>query len=121
MAIAGLLDAAEGQVNFSSDGRRIDIGYARFEVAHGAVSVVDVARVKSRRKAVLDRVGDVEGFVEAAAFDQADDRAENFFLRDAHGWLDSGEDRRREEGPIGISAFGERLAAAEKLRSFVLR
>ena len=64
MAVAGLLDAAEGQMDFGADGGRVDVGDAGFQVAHGAEGAVDVARVERGGEAVMDAVGDFDGLVE---------------------------------------------------------
>src|SRR5580658_1514863 len=97
MAVAGLLDAAEGEMDFGSDGGGVDVGDAGFEVAHGAEGAVDVVRVEGGGEAVLDAVGDIDGVVEVCALEDADHRSEDFFLGDAHAGFDFGEDGGGEE------------------------
>ena len=45
MAVAGLLDTAKGQMHFSAYRRRVDVGYAGFQVTHRLQGQVYVARV----------------------------------------------------------------------------
>jgi hypothetical protein len=62
VAVAGLFYAAEGQVDFGADGGGVDVGDAGFEVANGGEGAVDVLGVEGGRKAVVDGVGDLDGF-----------------------------------------------------------
>src|ERR1700679_2547917 len=62
VSVAGLLDAAEGQVDFRADGGGVDVGDAGFEVADGGEGAVDVLGVERGREAVVDGVGDLDGF-----------------------------------------------------------
>src|SRR6185312_3179875 len=118
VAVAGLLDSAEGEVNFGSDSWGVDVGDAGFEVADGAESLVHVAGVESRGKAVLDAVGGFHGFVEVCNFDEADDGAEDLFAGDAHFRFYGAEDGGGEEVAFVEGSVFERVAAGEQLGSF---
>src|SRR5208337_4511817 len=54
VAVAGVLDAAEGQMHLGTDGGRVDVGDAGFEVAHGCEGAIDVARIEGSGEAVVD-------------------------------------------------------------------
>ena len=92
VAVAGGFGSAEGKVNFSSDGRSIDVGDAGFEVANRGEGFVHVFRVQRGRKTVLNAVRDFDGVFEIVAGNDGDDGAEDFFLRDAHLGVDVAED-----------------------------
>src|SRR6185312_3922959 len=79
VAVAGLLDSAEGEMDFGSDSWRIDVGDSGLQITDGAEGLVYVAGVERGGKAVLDAVGGLHGFVEVCNFDEADDGAEDFF------------------------------------------
>ena len=64
MAVACLLDAAEGEMDFSADGGGVDVGDAGLEVADGGEGAVYISCVEGRGEAVVDGVGDLDGFVE---------------------------------------------------------
>src|SRR6185437_6003785 len=118
VAVAGLLDTAEGEVNFGSDSWGVDVGDAGLEVADGAESLVHVAGVESGGKAVLDAVGGFDGFVEVCNFNEADDGAEDLFAGDAHFRFYGAEDGGGEEVAFVEGSVFERVAAGEELGSF---
>src|SRR5579864_9687234 len=59
VAVARLLDAAKGQVHLGADGGRVDVGNARFQVAHGGEGLVDITSVDGGGEPVFDVVGDL--------------------------------------------------------------
>src|SRR5580658_558987 len=120
VAVAGALDAAEGEMDFGAYGGCVDVGDACFEVAHGGEGAIDVARVERSRESVVDGVGDGDGFVKIGKLENRDDGAEDFFASDAHLRRDAGEDGWREEGSVGIGAFRKSDAAQEHLSAFAL-
>ena len=72
-------------------------------------------------EAVVDGVGDLDGFFKCGELEERDDGAEDLFAGDAHLGCDSGQDGGLEESSVGVGAGGERVAAAEKLCAFALR
>src|SRR5919201_5063042 len=56
VAVAGVLRAAERQVDLGSDRAGVDVRDAGVEVAHRAEGLVDVAAEDRRREAVADAV-----------------------------------------------------------------
>ena len=82
VAVAGVLDAAEGQVDFCADGGRVDVGDAGFEVADGGEGAVEVLGVERAGQAVVDGVGDFDALLEGVELDEGDDGAEDFFAGD---------------------------------------
>ena len=85
VAVAGVLDAAEGQMHFGADGGRVDVGDAGFEIANGGEGAVHILGVERGRKAVVDGVGDLDGLLKGVEFEQRNDGAEDLFAGDAHG------------------------------------
>ena len=86
MAVAGLFDAAEGQVNFCADGGGVHVGDAGFEVADGGEGAVDVACVERCGEAIVDAVGNLDGFFDGVEFDQGDHRAGKTFFAARFGY-----------------------------------
>src|SRR6201999_3104951 len=85
-------------------------------VFHRPEGAVGVARVDRSRQAVSDAVGNLNRMIEVAAFDDRNDRAEDFFLLDAHPLFYAREHGRLdEEAMFQVAAFGA-LAAAHQLR-----
>src|ERR1017187_82936 len=119
VAVAGGFGAAEGQVHFGSDCRRVDVGDAGVEVANGGEGLVHIFGVERGRKSVLDAVGDLYGVFEVVAGDDGNDGAEDFFLRDAHLGIDVSEDGRLHEPAVLVLALVEAIAAAHQLCAFV--
>src|SRR5208337_4800009 len=56
VTVAGGLGAAEGKVNFRSDGWRIDVGDSRLKIADRSKRLVHILCVEGRRQAVLNVV-----------------------------------------------------------------
>ncbi len=71
VAVAGVLDAAEGQMDFGADGGRVDVGDAGLEVADGGEGAVHVLGVERGGEAVVDGVGDLDGLLEGVELDEA--------------------------------------------------
>jgi hypothetical protein len=69
--------------------------------------------VERGREAVVDGVGDLDGFFEGVELDEADHRAEDLFAGDAHGGRNAAQHRRLKEGAVGVDALGQRVAAGE--------
>src|SRR3989304_8268191 len=120
VTVARLLDAAEGQVDFSADGGGVDVNDAGVEVAHGREGTVDVLRVDGGGQPVDHSVGDLDALLEAVKRNHGDHRPEDLFLRDAHLRVAVAEDGGRVEGAFVAVAAGKRRAAAEQPRAFVL-
>src|SRR5690348_1109320 len=118
VAVAGVLDAAEGQVNFCTNRRSVDVGDAGFEVADGREGAVKVLGVESAGEAVVDGVGDLNALLEGVELDERDDGAEDLFARDAHGGSDAAEDGWRVERALFVVAIGKRTATEELIRAF---
>ena len=59
-----------------------------------------------------------ERVFEVVALDEADDRAEDFFLGDAHVGFYFAEDGGREEPVLWRSAFGEPCASGDEFCAF---
>src|SRR5208282_4763433 len=76
VSVAGGFGPTEGQVNFRTDRRRIDVGNPGVEITDGGECPVYIFRVDGGRQAVFDAVGDFEGVFHAIAGDDRDDRAE---------------------------------------------
>ena len=119
MAVAGVLCAAERQMNFGADRCRIDIANASVKLLHRVEGVVNVLRVDRRREAVCNTVDDVYGFVESRERNDARHRAKDLFLSDAHLRADIRKHCRLDEIAFCIVAFCEAFAAACKC-GFVL-
>src|SRR2546423_1355473 len=115
VAVAGRLRAAERQMDFGADGRRVDVEDAGLHVFQGAKSAVRVARVDRRRQAVADAVSNLNRVIEVAAFDHRHDRAKDLFLLDAHPRLHACENRRLDEVTILEIATLGAMAAGEQL------
>ena len=114
VAVAGRLGAAERQVDFGADRRRVDVEDAGVHVAHRGEGVVHVLRVDRRRQAVLHAVADLDRLVERLARDDRHDRSEDLFLRDAHVRRHVGEDRRLVEEAVRVIAVGRAVSAARR-------
>ena len=109
VAVAGLFYAAEGQVDFGADGGGVDVGDAGFEVAHGGEGAVDVFGIEGGGEAVVDGVGDLDGFFKGREFEQGDDGAEDFFAGDAHAGELHCRRRSARRSAVGVEAVGEGL------------
>src|SRR5436305_310272 len=67
MTVAGRLRAAERQVDFGADGRRVDVDDAGVHVTHGGERAVDVLSVYRSGEAVLHAVAYGDSLVEGPA------------------------------------------------------
>ena len=131
MAVAGPLDAAEGELNLCPDRRCVDINDARLQLVDGSEGAVDVVRVDGQREAVSGVVGDLDGLLKGIHRDDRDAGAEDLLLRDPHGGVYLAEDGRGVEiavvqpilgqhaassedpGPLGLADLGVRIHALE--------
>src|SRR3989304_384374 len=86
----GALAGAEGAV-FREDVEVVDPHRPRADAAGHALGPGDVAGDYPAGQAVDGIVGDGHGFVVAVVLDDANDRAEDLFLRDAHLVVDVGD------------------------------
>src|ERR1700728_23297 len=116
MAVAGLLNPAEGKMHFSPNRWRVHVGDAGFEVPHRAECPVDVPRVDRSREPVLNIVGDGNGVVEAGAFEDADHRAKDLFLRDTHAGFDFPDHRWGKDVALGKPSLVPGLSPCPQLR-----
>src|SRR4029077_10881353 len=115
VTVAGGLGPTERKMDFGADGGCVDVGDAGVEVAHCGESFVDVLRVERRRQAILDAVGDIDGVLKVVAGDDRDDRAEDFFLGDAHLWVDVDEYGRLHEEAVLEFTLIEAVTATDQL------
>ena len=111
VAVARVLDAAEGQVHLGADRRGVDVEDARLELPHRRERLVDVLRVDGARQAVRHRVGHPDPFLERGDRNDRRDRSEDLFRRDAHLHVGVGEDGRLVEPPAAQLAGRELLPA----------
>src|SRR4029077_40869 len=116
----GRLGAAERQVHFRSDRRRVDVGDSGVQVADGCERSVYVFRVERRRQAILDVVGNFDRVFETVARNDGNDRAEDFLLSNAHFGIDVGKDGWLHEPAVAVLAPVETVATANQLRALVL-
>src|SRR5580704_2055737 len=119
MAIAGVLDAAEGQVRFGADGRSVDVNDSALQLPLRDEGVVDVARIDGRGESVLHAIRDFEGLVETLERKHSHDGAEYFFLRDAHVRIAVGENSRLVEPAASPGAALQTMHPGRELRGFV--
>ena len=78
---AGHVEAAEGVGSYHGAGAfAVDVEIAHVEVAAGAVDLVAGLGVDCAGEAELGVVGDFEGVIEAAGFDDGENWSEDFFL-----------------------------------------
>src|SRR6266702_321843 len=120
MAVAGLLDSAEWEMDFGANGRCIDVGDSSVEVADGGKRSVDVLGVERGRESVLYVVGDLDAVFKRIARDAGDDGAKDFLLGDAHLGSYVGEDGGLDEESVGEIATFDAMATGGEMRSFVL-
>src|SRR5512134_97769 len=120
VAVAGLLDAAEGEVRLRADGRRVDVGDPVVQVLERPEGQVDVPGVDRAGEAVLDPVVHPDRLVVAPHPEDAQHRAEDLLLGDPHGRLHAGEDRGPVEPPPLRSGAGGPLPAQDQLRPLLL-
>src|SRR5689334_10270428 len=57
MPVAGVFDAAEGQLDLRAAGRKVDIDDACLQLLHGAERPVDIAGVEREGETVLRGIG----------------------------------------------------------------
>src|SRR5258706_4472071 len=101
MAVARVLGTTERKLDFSSDRWRVHINNSGLEIPHGAVRLIHIPRVDRSRQAVLNSVSDLDGFVKIIEGEQRDNRAEDFFLSDAHAGIDVSKNRGLVEPAVG--------------------
>src|SRR5579859_3172296 len=120
MSVAGGLGAAKGQMHLSANRWRIYIRDTGVNVAHGAERLIYVARVDRRREPIRHAVGDLNRLIEAVDGDEAEHRAKDFLLGNAHLLIHVSEDRRLKEPAIGVAGSVQRLAAGFQLCALIL-
>src|SRR6266403_1562247 len=120
VAVAGVLGASKRKLNFSADCGRIHVDDAGFEIPHGPICLVHIPRVDRSREAVLHTVRDLERFVKGVERKQGNDRAEDFFLGDAHRRIYICKNRGLVEPAIGEPARRSAMSSNNKPRALVL-
>src|ERR1019366_1319439 len=103
VSVASGFGAAEGQVDFCSYRRSVDVSDSGLEVADGGESFVHIFGVERRRQSVLDIVGDIDRVFKAVAWDDGNDRPEDLFLRDTHCGMNLGKDGRFKKPSVLIN------------------
>src|SRR5690348_443749 len=114
MADASSFDAAEGEMGFAANGRGIDVRDASFNAIDELENASGVAGVNGAGEAEADGICGIESFVEILHANDAEDRAEDFFLRDAALRGDMVKDCGRDEIALVVRASGEAMAAEKK-------
>ncbi len=118
MAVSGRLRPPKWEVNLRTGRACVDIEDAGEDVLHGAERLVDVSREDRGRKAVLDAVDDIDGFVQRVNGNQRGDRPENLFLCDTHVGPDLIEDRGLVEEPSRQFSFTGDLPTSRESCAF---
>src|SRR4029079_9201819 len=67
VAVAGVLGAAEWQMDLGANRRRVDVEDPGVEIAHGRKGAVDVLRIDRRGEPIFDAVADLDRLVERVA------------------------------------------------------
>src|SRR5207244_9612344 len=119
MAVAGILHATEGKMDFSPNGGTVDVGDSRLDVSHRAKGAGYVVRVYRTGEAISGAVENFDRFFKTLHFDDGQDRAEYLLLSDAHGRSHLIEDRWPIEVIVNPLAGFIDLAAGEKPRAFL--
>src|SRR5271166_1633899 len=120
MTVPRGLHSTERQMHLCANGRGVDVGDARVEIAHGGERLVHVLGVDGRRQAVLDVVGNLDRALQAVARDDGNDRPEDLFLRNAHLGIDVSKHRGRNEPAVAVSLAFQTMSPAQHLRAFIL-
>src|SRR5438477_12946266 len=94
--------------------RTIDVNIACNQFRFDALDVRGTAGEKSAGQCVVRIVRNPDGFIEIADSNDAQDRSENFFAREAHRWAHVSENRRRDE-----VAFGWEVLSLERESRFL--
>ena len=98
-------------MGFRADGGCIDIDDASVEIAKGSECGVNVPRVDRGGQAVGNVVGKVNSLLEIVDRNDRDNRAEDFFLSDAHLGMAISEDRRLVEPAVRMIPLFQAMAA----------
>jgi hypothetical protein len=117
--VAGASRASKGELHFAANRSGVHIDNTGRQLPHRGECSVDAPGVDGTDEAVGCVVIDGDGFLEAAGFDDADDRAENFLTGNAHRRGDIVEDGRTIEPASVALAFGKAFAAYEQPCAFV--
>src|SRR5712692_5289718 len=120
VAVSGLLGSPKGQMGFSADRGGIDVYDAGVEIASGMKGLVDVARVDRSGKTIDDAIGDIESLLEAVSREHRNNRAENFFLSDAHPGTAIPKHGRLEKPAARASAGVQAMSAGQQLGALLL-
>src|SRR5690348_14564718 len=115
MADASSFDAAKGEMGFAANGRGIDVRDASFNAIDELENASGVAGVNGAGEAEADGICGIESFVETLHANDAENRAEDFFLSDAAVRGDMVKDCGPDEIALVVRASGETMAAEEKL------
>src|SRR6185369_659112 len=107
-------------MNLCSDSRGIDVNDAGLEIAHRGKGAIHILGVDRCRKAIVDRVGDLNCLLERIELNKAHDWTEDFLTCDAHRRSDRSHDRGLEKRALRIQSICERVSAGENLRTFSL-
>src|SRR5262245_9612056 len=116
MAVSGMLSAAERQMHFRADCRRVDVEDARVHIAHCSKGFVYVLSVDCGREAELNAVAYLDRMFERIARNDRYDRSEDLFLGDPHLRIHIAEYGRLNEVTVLIIAVRKRRAACTQRR-----
>src|SRR5215472_9002977 len=120
VAIASLLGAAKRQMGFCPNRGRVNVDDSGVQVACRLESAVHVSRVNRSGKTVSRPVRNFDGLAQAADRNHRNDRAEDFFLGNAHVWRAVAEDRGGVEPAFVVGASGKPGSSRKQPRAFVL-
>jgi hypothetical protein len=117
--VAGASRPSKGELYFAAYRAGVNINDAGRQLPHRGECSIDALGVDGTDEAIGCVVIDGDGFLEAAGFDDAHDRAENFLTRNAHRRSDLVENGRTIEPAAVALPFGKTFAAHEQPRAFV--
>src|SRR4029079_4420681 len=120
VAEAGVFDTTEGHLRLAADGRNVHMENPGLRLFGRPQRRTEIARIDGGRQAVSDGVRDRERALEVVRRNDAHDRAEDLFLRDAHVRVDIREDRRLDEVACLELRLRRRAAVAYHTRALSL-